>query len=169
MQPLPSRQSYLETIRYGISCVRQGFTDLRIHLAFAVEPDPVLEINELPFATIDFLEAGSRILLTFFHVLEEPATEMIDALAQLQAQRAVMRIDVCLVHCTEPGRSLLFSRLVALHFLFREDGQWLGWRARPTRSKWADSSVTAGVAGTTTGFTRRTRREEEKNYAVKIK
>ena len=139
MQPLPSRQSYLETIRYGISCVRQGFTNLRIHLAFAIDPDPVLGTNELPFATIDFLDGGSRILLTFFHILDEPATEMIDAVAQLQAQRAVTRIDVCLIHCTEPGWSLLFDGLIALHFIFREDGQWLGWRARPMRSKEADS------------------------------
>jgi hypothetical protein len=138
MQPLPSRQSYLETIRYGISCVRQGFTDLRIHLAFAVEPDPVLEINELPFTTIDFFDGGSRILLTFFHILDEPATEMIDAVAQLQAQRAVTRIDVCLIHCTEPGWSMLFDGLIALHFVFREDGQWLGWRAYPMQSKGAD-------------------------------
>src|SRR5690348_6970996 len=98
MQPLPSRQSYLEVIRYGISCVQQGFADLRIHLAFAVEPDPVLEINELPFATIDFLDGGSRILLTFFHVFEEAAAEMIDAMSQIQEQRAVTRIDVCLMH-----------------------------------------------------------------------
>jgi hypothetical protein len=138
MQPLPSRQSYLETIRYGISCVRQGFTDLRIYLAFAVEPDPVLGISELPFATIDFLDGGSRILLTFFHVLDNAAAEMIDAVAQLQAQRAVTRIDVCLIHCTEPDWSLLFDGLVALRFIFREDGQWLGWRARPTRPKGAE-------------------------------
>lgn len=138
MQPLPSRQSYLETIRYGISCVRQGFTDLRIHLAFAVDPDPVLEVNELPFATIDFFDGGSRILLTFFHILDEPATEMIAAMAQLQAQRIVTRIDVCLLHCTEPGWSRLFDGLIALHFIFREDGQWLGWRACPTQSKGAD-------------------------------
>jgi len=133
MQPLPSRQSYLETIRYGISCVRQGFADLRIHLAFAVEPDAILEINELPFATIDFRDGGSRILLTFFHVFEEAAAEMIDAVAQLQAQGAVARIDVCLIHCVEPGWSLLFDGLVALSFIFREDGQWLGWRAHPRR------------------------------------
>ena len=135
MQPLPSRQSYLEVIRYGFSCVRQRFADLRISLAFAVEPDPVLEISELPFATVDFFDCGSRILLTFFHIFDEPALEMIDAVSQLQAQRAVTRIDVCLIHCMEPGRSLLFDELVALAFVFREggDGQWLGWRSRPVQ------------------------------------
>ena len=137
MQPLPSRQSYLEVIRYGISCVRQGFTDLRISLAFAVEPDPVLEIGELPFATVDFFDCGSRILLPFFHILDDAAAEMIEAVSQLQAQSAVTRIDVCLIHCTEPGWSLVFDGLVALNFVFREDGQWLGWRARPRRSEGA--------------------------------
>ena len=139
MQPLPSRQSYLEVIRYGISCVRQGFADLRISLAFAVEPDPVLEINELPFATVDFFDGGSRIVLTFFHIFDEPAIEMMDAVSQLQAQRALTRIDVCLIHCTEPGRSLLFNGFVALRFVFRDDGRWLGWHSHPLRPEGADS------------------------------
>lgn len=73
-------------------------------------------------------------LLTFFHVSREPASEMIQTLSAVQARGVVSGIDVSLVHCTDTGQALLFRDLVALGFAFREDGLWLGWRgpwARP--------------------------------------
>jgi hypothetical protein len=80
-------------------------------------------------ALIDYVSGFPCLWVTPFAFYGEQTATLLQALGHCRQSGKVDEVEVCLLHCLEPGRSLMFDRLADLGFIPSEDGQWLVWRS----------------------------------------